>query len=510
MEENFDLKQLFSVLRGHLFPIIISAFLCASVGFFAAETLIPKKYEASAMLYVENNQQKSDVLNINDITAAQKLVNTCQIIFQSNTMLKSVIFELDLPYTKEELSSMISVTSVNNTEVMRISASCEDAALAADIVNVMVELSRKEFVHIIKSGSIEVVEYAETPDKASFPSIPLFTAAGFMAGALLSYIIFFIKEILSVTVTPRDDLARIYDIPVFAEIMDFEIAGEGGKYASYSYGNENESEKGEKKTKAPRRASSSKKRYLLDKDTPFVISEAYRAARTNLIFSLAAAQRNIISFTSAEPGEGKSTTCANMAVAFADMGKRVLLIDCDMRKPTVQTAFKLTASNGLSSVLGGFCTLDEAIAKNVKSSLDVLAAGPIPPNPTELLGSGMMIKLLENVSSKYDYVLVDTPPINVVTDSQLMNGVIGGHVFVVRENMTSHPDIAEALEKADLASGKKLGFIKSFCTGGLKSSRSIGKYGKYGKYGRYGRKYGYYSSYGYEYKEKETTDSTNA
>ena len=185
-----------------------------------------------------------------------------------------------------------------------------------------------------------------------------------------------------------------------------------------------------------------------------------------------------------------------MAIAFADMGKRVLLIDCDMRKPTVQTAFRLGGQNGLSSVLGGFCTLDDAVNKNVRPSLDVLASGPIPPNPTELLGSGIMAKLLENVSAKYDYVLLDTPPINVVTDSQLMNSIIGGHVFVVRENATSHPDIAEALEKVSLANGRKLGFIKSFCTGGMKSS-----YGRK-KYGRYGKKYGYYQSYGYEYKQE--------
>ena len=488
MEDSIDIKQLFSVLKSHLLPIAVSAVICGAAGFSAAEFLVPKQYESSAMLYVENNQNKSETLNVNDITAAQKLVNTCQIIFQSNKMLDSVIYELDLPYTKEELSKMISVTSVNSTEVMRITASNEDPQLSADIVNVLVELAREEFMRVIKSGSIEVVEYGEVPENPSFPKPMIFCAAGVILGAAAAYIIFFLKEILSVTVTPRDDLSKIYSVPVFAEIMDFEAAD--GKGYGYGYGKT----RSEKRNASPKRASS--KRYLLDDNTPFVIAEAYRAARTNLIFSLAASGGNIIGFTSAEPGEGKSTTCANMAIAFADMGKRVLLIDCDMRKPTVQTAFKLGGQNGLSSVLGGFCSLEEAINRDVRSSLDILASGPIPPNPTELLGSGVMAKLLENVSAKYDYVLLDTPPINVVTDSQLMNSIIGGHVFVVRENATSHPDIAEALEKVSLANGRKLGFIKSFCTGGMKSS-----YGKK-KYGRYGKKYGYYQSYGYEYKQE--------
>lgn len=479
MEDSIDIKQLFSVLKNHFLPIAAAAVICGGIGFSAAEFLVPKKYESSAMLYVENSQNSNETLNINDINAAQKLVNTCQIIFQSNKMLDSVIYELDLPYTKEELSDMISVNSVNSTEVMRITASSEDAALSADIVNVLVELAQEEFMRVIKSGSIEVVEYAEVSEKPSFPSPVIFTGAAFILGAAAAYIAFFLKEALSVTVTPRDDLNKIYNVPVFAEIMDFEASHSG----SYGYGGNGKSSR---KSSSKR---STAKRYLLDDNTPFVIAEAYRAARTNLIFSLAAAGGNIIGFTSAEPGEGKSTTCANMAIAFADMGKRVLLIDCDMRKPTVQTAFKLTGNNGLSSVLGGFCTLDDAVNKDVRSSLDVLASGPIPPNPTELLGSGIMQKLLENVSAKYDYVLLDTPPINVVTDSQLMNSIIGGHVFVVRENATSHPDIAEALEKVSLANGRKLGFIKSFCTGGMKSS-----YGKK-KYGRYGKKYGYYQSY---------------
>ena len=489
MEDSIDIKQLFSVLKNHLLPIAVSAVICGAAGFSAAEFLVPKKYESSAMLYVENNQNKSETLNVNDITAAQKLVNTCQIIFQSNKMLDSVIYELDLPYTKEELSDMISVTSVNSTEVMRITASNEDPRLSADIVNVLVELAQNEFMRVIKSGSIEVVEYGEVPENPSFPRPMIFTAAGILLGAAAAYVILFVKDIMNVTVTPRDDLTKIYNVPVFAEIMDFEAASGSGY--GYGYGGK---KTGEKRTSVKRSAS---KRYLLDDNTPFVIAEAYRAARTNLIFSLAASGGNIIGFTSAEPGEGKSTTCANMAIAFADMGKRVLLIDCDMRKPTVQTAFRLGGQNGLSSVLGGFCTLDDAVNKNVRPSLDVLASGPIPPNPTELLGSGIMAKLLENVSATYDYVLLDTPPINVVTDSQLMNSIIRGHVFVVRENATSHPDIAEALEKVSLANGRKLGFIKSFCTGGMKSS-----YGKK-KYGRYGKKYGYYQSYGYEYKQED-------
>ena len=483
MEETIDLQKLFIVLKKHLLPIIITAVLCAVAGFSLAEFVLPKKYESAALLYVENSKNSGEELNINDINAAQKLVNTCQIIFKSNKMLDLLIYELDLPYDYEQLDKMISVTSVNGTEVMRISAAHEDPQMAADIVNVLVIQAQEEFMRVIKSGSIEVVEYAKVADIPVFPKPMIFCAGGFVLGAAAAYIIFLIIEMMNVTITGMDDLSKIYGVPVFAEVPDHELSA--GKRSSAA-------------------RSDNRRRYVLDENTPFAVAEAYRTARTNLQFSLAVGGKNIIAFTSANPGEGKSTTCANMAVAFSDMGKNVLIIDCDMRRPTVNITFGINGVNGLSSVLGGFCSLEDALSRNVRGSLDVLPSGPIPPNPTELLGSGMMARLLEKVSGEYDYILLDTPPVNMVTDSQLMNGSVAGHVFVVKENSTEHPDVAEAMDKERLANGKILGFIKCFCTSGGKSSYGKRRYGRYG--GRYGGKYGYYQSYGYEYKSEDKTE----
>lgn len=499
MDEGLDLKLLLTVLKKYIILIAVCAVIAGAAGFCTAAFLIPERYESSAMLYVENTQNSGESLNINDITAAQKLVNTCQILFQSNSMKSNIIFELDLPYTEEELGEMITVTAVNSTEVMRITAVSNDPKEAADIVNVLVELAQEEFHRIIKSGSIEVVEYGIVEDDPSFPSKTLFAAAGLFIGAVVCYICVFVRELLDVTVKPDDDLSKLYEIPVFARIMDFEsrAKGEYGKYGRYDrYGGYSARKKNENTDeKQSEAAGGVRKRYVLDENTSFVIAEAYKTARTNMIFSLSAAENNVVSFTSAEAGEGKSTTSANIAISFADMGKRVLLIDADMRKPTVQETFSVTAQNGLSSVLGGFCEADEAIIKNVRTSLDILTSGPIPPNPTELLGSKNMQRLIEQVSKKYDYVMLDTPPINIVTDSQLTNSVIGGHVFVVRENSTAHPDIQSALEKVKLANGKILGMIEVFCGSGEKQSK------------RYGKKKGYYSYNRYESYSKYAPDA---
>lgn len=206
-----------------------------------------------------------------------------------------------------------------------------------------------------------------------------------------------------------------------------------------------------------------KKRNILGSGTAFVISEAYKTARTNLIFTLATSDKKIVAITSANPAEGKSTSCANIAITLAEMGASVLIIDADLRKPTIHKLLDVVNKNGLSSILGGFCNVNDALNKNIRENLDIIAAGPIPPNPAELIASDIMTKLLAVLKDHYDYIFIDTPPINVVSDSQLMNNIISGIMFVVHEGRTTHPDIQGALRSIELANGKILGFLKVNC-----------------------------------------------
>ncbi|MDR1753489.1 MAG: CpsD/CapB family tyrosine-protein kinase [Eubacterium sp.] len=232
-----------------------------------------------------------------------------------------------------------------------------------------------------------------------------------------------------------------------------------------------------------------KRKNILNNDTSFVISEAYKTARTNLIFTLATNDKKIVIITSSNPGEGKSTSCVNLAISLADMGASVLIIDADLRKPTVGKLLDIKSKNGLSNLLGGFCNLNETVNENIRNNLDVIVSGPIPPNPAELLASNVMVKLLSVLNEHYDYILIDTPPINVVTDSQLMNAIVSGIMFVVNEGKTTHPDIAKSLRSIELAQGKVLGFLKVNCNVGAR---------------RKGYRSGYkYESYSYSYSESE-------
>lgn len=206
-----------------------------------------------------------------------------------------------------------------------------------------------------------------------------------------------------------------------------------------------------------------KAKNVLTSDSKFAIVEGYKIARTNLVFSLTAKDSNCVAVTSWSKGEGKSTATVNLAISFAKMGKRVLLIDTDLRRPNLHNLLKLQNKTGVSDVIGQFGDFETAVHRNVISCLDVLTSGAIPPNPSELLASSYFAQLIERVKEEYDYVLMDTPPLGVVADTLLLKDFVGGYVLVVREKVTSHGDIENALQSVKLADSSVIGFLKVGC-----------------------------------------------
>lgn len=201
---------------------------------------------------------------------------------------------------------------------------------------------------------------------------------------------------------------------------------------------------------------------LSDKNK-FAIVESYKVARTNIMFSLAANEKKVFAVTSYSKGEGKSTASSNLAISFSKMGKKVLLIDADMRRPNIHNIFKLNNSAGLSNVVSKMISFEEAVKCDVITDLDVLVAGTIPPNPSELMCSNSFIKMIENLTEEYEYIIIDTPPVGVVADALLLKDLIAGFVVVVREKVTTHRDLSKLLESMKLADTKVLGLVEVGC-----------------------------------------------
>jgi len=176
-----------------------------------------------------------------------------------------------------------------------------------------------------------------------------------------------------------------------------------------------------------------------------IITEQFRTIRTNINFSMPDQELKTFLFTSASPGDGKSTIAANVAVVFAQEGKRVLLVDADMRKPTVHYTFHKTNTLGLSNLLTRQAELSEVVRKS-EVGLDVITCGPIPPNPAELLGSKTMTTVMENMKSQYDIVIFDAPPVLSVTDAQILSNKCDGTILVLSAGETEKEGIVKAKE----------------------------------------------------------------
>ncbi|RCW77381.1 CpsD/CapB family tyrosine-protein kinase [Saliterribacillus persicus] len=201
-------------------------------------------------------------------------------------------------------------------------------------------------------------------------------------------------------------------------------------------------------------------RHLITKLNPrSPITEQYKTIRTNLQFSSVDGELRTMLVTSSGPSEGKSSTTANLAIVFAEQNKKVLLIDADMRKPTLHYTFRMDNRRGLSSVLVGESGLDESVAKSDVANLDLLSCGPVPPNPSELLGSKAMEKMISEALEYYDLILFDTPPVLAVTDAQILANICDGAIMVVRSKQTDVEASQKAKELLEQANAKLLGVV---------------------------------------------------
>ncbi len=234
---------------------------------------------------------------------------------------------------------------------------------------------------------------------------------------------------------------------------------------------------------------------LLSDSSPFGVKESYGAIRTRLDFLRRSEKCPVFAVTSMTPGDGKTLNCINIAISFAKLNKRVLVIDADMRNPTVHKFFSLRSNSGLSELLAGF-----SASVNFKSTavpnLTLLTSGDVPPNPAELLNSEQMDKLLRLVREHFDYVFVDTPPLSAVTDATILAQKVTGYVVVVRPGRSDIGDLRRGIDSLQALGGTVSGFVCNDADDHIRHSRRA-----------YYKGYAY-KRYGYSYHRESGTEDT--
>ncbi|MCI6561446.1 MAG: polysaccharide biosynthesis tyrosine autokinase [Ruminococcus sp.] len=485
MNENstISIKDLVLLFWNHLWILILSLVVGAGAAYAYTTLAVDPQYSSHISMYVQtytgitNDQENA----YNDISKSKQLINTYIQVLKDDAVMESVGKELCKKFDEKiisesfsmadgsirpaSLASCISITTVTDTSAITISATTKNAELSAAICNELCRQANHFTDKAIGVGEINSIDTAKVYPSPVSPNKVKNTAIGGLALMMLAALIIFLIDFFDNTVKDSEVLSVRYKKAILGEIDD--IATSKSKKNSADHIS------------------------LLNDDVPFNVVESYKAMRTNIGFAISTSDKKALVVSSANPGEGKSTTAANIAITMADEGQNVLLIDADMRKPVQHKIFSVKNDKGLSSVLSKMKNTEDCIQKTDVSNLNVLTSGPIPPNPSELLSSERTAKLLEKMSSEYDVIVIDSPPINVVSDTLNLSQSVAGLLTVVRCGYTAVDDIKELMVKTELAHMDMLGFVLTRL-----KRKNNGRY-----YKRYG-KYHYYKNYSYGYGEQ--------
>ena len=491
-EIEIDLSRLIAALLDKAWLIGIVSVVCAIALFLGTFFFVTPTYQSSAMFYVNNSSLSSlsdaalSSISSADISASRGLVKTYIVILNTRETLNDVIDYAGVDRTSGQLKGMIKAESVDGTEVFKVVVTSPDPKEAEEIANAIAYILPNRIKDIIDGTSAKVVESAIAASRPSSPSYTKNTMIGFLVGFVLICAIIVIRELMDITIRSEEDIAQCGKHPVLAAVPDMEAQTKGGYY--YGYGRQ-------KSAYDKTKLKSGKQVELVGGNISFAAAEAYKLLRTKLQFSFVdEGDCRVIGVSSAMTGEGKSLSSVNLAYSLSQLGNSVLLIDCDMRRPSLADKLPIQKSPGLSDFLTGQVAADGLIQfcgiKADERAFHAISSGRNPPNPMELLSSTRMERMIEKLRESYDYVILDLPPVGEVGDALAAAKLTDGMLIVVRQDYCDRIALNSAIRQFEFVDAKILGIVMNCAT------ESGGGYGRkyYKSYYRKG-----YRAYGGNY-----------
>lgn len=426
-------------LRRNIALILSLALIGLSAGVLHA-IATPTSYTTTADVFVagqaQSDGEQPTTLDLNLArTYAQQAVSSYVGIIPSALVLQPVIDDLGLDETTTQLGSRVSAAAEVAATTISITVTDSQPGRAARLANAVAESFASVVAEQLERASagrtsivrIDVIQPAPVPTAASAPNTTVSLAAGGFLGLAAGILIAVLRTVLDVRVRSVDDAIQATGAPLLGSIPFDGSVGEHPLVVASS-GHD------------PR-------------------AEPYRSLRTSVQFLSAAGATPTFVVTSAGPGEGKSTTVANLAIAFAESGAKVALIDADLRLPRVADYFGIEGGVGLTEVLVGRMPLTDALQRWGRGTLFLLPAGTVPPNPAELLGSREMANLLTDLGEAFDIILIDAPPVVLVTDAALIARRATGALIVTAADKALIPRVRDAVANLEKVGGKVLGTI---------------------------------------------------
>lgn len=469
-QKDIDIKEILDIVWRNKIIIIVLAVIAAVSVFVKTYYFTNDRFQASCVLYVSNKDKEAtnEIIEKSDIDTSRSLSATYIELLKTDSFLESVCDDLPKKISWEDLSKMLSISVINDTELIDITVESDSKLTVYNAAVGIMNKAPEMLANIFEGGEVKVVNPPRFPHKPISKGIAKKTAVGFFFGAFLGCAYAFIKMVLDQKVHKGEDIANRYNISVL---------GETAQPTSHSKRN--------KRGKKSDTDLASGIQNILSEKTDFDTVETYKSIRTNIMFSTPKQDKGkVIAVTSASPGEGKTTTAINLAITFSQTGAKIILIDCDLRRARVHRYLQLERKEGVSNVVCGYTELPKAIIKSVRENLDVLTAGENPPNPAELLQTQEFQNMIAQLQKEYDYIFIDTPPITIVTDAAILSKQCDGIVVVAKSEVTTYDLLDVAIKEIRNTKARIIGTIVH------DSSEKLKKYGYY-KSKKYGYKYKY-------------------
>lgn len=399
---NFHLEKILWIVKKKIAYMIIIGALGGIAGGGYAYLTGNTIYRAAVSFYIYSNPDyvydSSVNISNSEFTTAKNLAESYILILKSDTVMEKVAEASGLNYSAGGLAGSVSAKVMENTAVFYVYVNDANPQNAMILANAIGDVAPSEISRIVKSGGIEVIDYAKMPAAPySRANVMKFALLGLAGGFGASAGLFLLAGLLDTTIRRRYELKLAFHIPIMGDIpMMAEVNGSK----------------------------------VLTEESPFAVKESYNVLRANMLFTGKGEKCPVYVITSAGQDEGKTLNSVNLAVSYAQLGKKILLIDGDMRNVSITDMLKVKSENGLSRYLAGLVDMPDVIPVN--DCLDLVSGGEIPPNPSELIGSGRMHRFLEAMKEKYDCIFVDMPPVGIVSDALLLSQAATAYVLVIR------------------------------------------------------------------------------
>ncbi len=420
MKSTSTLGDIFSPFRKNLILIIAIVVITVFAGIIYSVFIVTPTYKSSAeILVVPVSGTPEENLETNDIQTNLQLIITYKEFITSPIVLSGVIESLDLTQSITELQNNLSVENTPESQILVLTVEDTNAQQSATIANEIAKNFIEQANTILGVSNLTVISAATAPSSTASPNIVLNTILALIIGIVLSILTVLVKSALDNTIRESKDL-EFLETPIYGEIPVATMSGNTIISAE--------------------------------------IDEAIRTLRTNLIFSDYRDQIRTLTITSSNSSEGKSTIAIELAKAFSLQGKKVLLIDSDLRKPAQHSKLLIRNNIGLSNILVKDKSIEECIKPTQVPNFSVITSGPIPPNPSEIISFGMK-NVLKEVTSLFDLVVIDAPPILPVADSLVLSSMSDKTLFIVRSRKTKLEDAKKAFSQLLKIKDNSIGIV---------------------------------------------------